>query len=205
MTISPKPLNPTHTENFDVRRIELPDLPPEWEPLDDEAKEFLKIEPGQMQTLAQQHLEEDIVSRRWFLVRNTYAWRCKSCRQGILPGAIHDYITYACEPRPFHGLNEVLMFWQKAIDDVGYDDYSMRIGEAIRPITPDEAKRMYFRIEARTGKDLAWIDFRARYLRRYKEYLRALGWTLSEVTRDQWELINRAAYRAYENARKGGD
>jgi hypothetical protein len=64
---------------------------------------------------------------------------------------------------------------------------------------------MYFRIEARTGKDLAWIDFRARYLRRYKEYLRALGWNFSEVTKDQWELINRAAYRAYEDSRKGGD
>jgi hypothetical protein len=205
MTTSFQPINPEHTENFDVRRILLPDLPPEWEPVDEEVMRFLEVKPGEIQTLAQHHLEEDIVSRRWFLVRNTWAWRCKNCRQGILPGAIHDYITLSCEPRPFHGLNEVLMFWRKTIGEAGYDSYTMRVGEVIVPINAQEAKKMYFRIEARTGKDLAWIDFRARYLRRYKEYLRALGWNISEVTKDQWELINRAAYRAYEDSRKGGD
>ena len=203
MTITP--LNPTSTENFDVRTIELPDMPPEWEAVDEEALAFLKVEPGQVQTLAQAHLEEDIVSKRWFLVRNTFAWRCKRCRQGILPGAIHDYISYACEPRPFHGLNEVLLFWRQAFEDIGYDSYTMRLGEAIVPITLDEAHKFYFRIEARTGKDLAWVDYRARYLRRYKEYLRALGWSLDTLSRDQWELVNRAAYRAYETSRKGGD
>lgn len=191
--------------NFDVRRIQLPDMPPEWDAVSDEERELLKVEPGGMQALWQHHLEEDIVSRRWFLVKNTFAWRCKNCRQGVMPGAIHPYITFSCEPRPFHGLNEVLMFWKKSIEDVGYDSYTMRVGEAIEPITQEKARQMYFRVEARTGKDLGWIDFRARYMRRYKEYLRVLGWVMSEVTRDQWELVNRAAYKAYESSLKGGE
>ena len=218
---------PNHAFNpsmFDVRVINLPDMPPEWEPVDDELLEYLKPDEHGMTALAQEHVIEDLVADRWFLVKNTFGFRCRNCRSGTLispgsmPGTIHPYITYACQERPFNGLNEVLMFWRHALGErldpsrfqdrrktpmerdelkQDFDAVTQRIGDAIEPISPSQAHQLYFKIEMITRRDFAWEDFRARYIRRYKEYLRALGWDPHSLATEQWKTVHTAARREY--------
>ena len=187
---------------INARDLFLPDLPPEWEAVDEEMAELLKPDEFGMQTPEQLFLEEHIAANRWFLVKNTLGWRCKRCRSGLitaansLPGTIHPYITVACQPRPFNGLNEVLMFWKTRVDDTE-DAFTARLGESIDPISAEKADEMYLRIEMVSGRDLRFSDFRARYIRRYKEFLRSSGWSVDDLTVEQWRLVHDAANREY--------
>jgi hypothetical protein len=194
------------SSGIDVRHLELPDMPSEWRPVDQELLHLLKPDEYGVQTLQQTYIEEGIYADRWFLVANSLAFRCKSCRQGVLPGAIHRYITKACLPRPFNGLNEVLMFWREQVgqDETDFDSFTMRMGENIIPITADRAQDMYLAIELKTGIDLAWHDFRSRYVRRYKDYLRTLQWDPADVSDEQWKLVIQAGHREYEDRLRKG-
>jgi hypothetical protein len=197
---------------MDVRILGLPDMPPEWDTVPPEVLRMLEPDERGLYSQQQMHIEEDIVSKRWFIVANTLGWRCKECRSGMmspnsLPGDIHPYITKGCLPRPFHGLNEILMFWREKgkLSDTTTDSFVMRLGEVIVPITVAQAKDFYQRIEDKIGLDLAWNDYYARYVRRYKEYLRSLGWNPTALSKEQRTAVLHIARQEYIAWKKGGE
>lgn len=175
------------------------DLPPEWDPIDPEIQAWLLTHRNEHGLVTQQQVdvEEQIIARRWYLITNSLGLRCKSCRQGIMPGAVHPYVTYSCEPRPFNGLNEVWAYWKYNVGD-NIDVMMMRLTDnAIVPITSAQAQKLYLRIEMRTKKNLAWKDFWVRYRKRYNRYLPTVGWRADMLTPEQWKRVQDQARKEF--------
>lgn len=127
------------------------DLPSEWAQIPPEI--LARLAPaGAIATPAQRAELNRIAAGRWFLVRNELGLRCGHCRQGILPGAVHPYISIACVEAPFHGLREIVLFMQET---AGADMLlsAMRPGTLV-PITRRQAEKLNARIRARGGRPI---------------------------------------------------
>lgn len=133
MTIDP--LSPTHD-----------DQPPEWQQIDPEILARLVPVNG-YHTPEQRVALNRIAAGQFFLVKNDLRAPCSACRQGILRGAIHDYITTGCIELPFNGLREVSMFYGQQ-DQGGKLWASLTMGTIV-PITAEDAAKLNDRIRTR--------------------------------------------------------
>ena len=93
--------------SLDPTAVKLLDTPPEWKVIPPEIFDRLKPKDG-IYTIEQRNHLDAITSARWFLVRNEVGARCRTCRVGRLPGAIHPYVSMGCLPVPFNGLDEMV-------------------------------------------------------------------------------------------------
>lgn len=130
------------------RAAYLPDMPPEWATIPDEI--ITRLVPSGGYTTPEQQAELNrIAAGRWFLVRNELRARCGACRQGTLPGAIHEYLTIACVEAPFNGLREVVLFMQS--HEHGDLLFSGLSAGTIVPITAERAAQFNRRIRQHGG------------------------------------------------------
>ena len=137
---------------IDPQAVHLPDLPPEWAAIPPELLVRLAPSAGYV-TPEQRATINRIAAGRWFLVRNDLRARCGSCRQGTIPGAIHDYISSHCVELPFNGLRELTVFLQE------YQHGDMILSAlqpgTLVPITAAVAQRLNARIRERGGQTIA--------------------------------------------------
>lgn len=129
------PMLPVHEDQPDV-----------WPEID--AELLARLVPTGGYYTPEQRVELNRIARgQWFLVRNDLRARCASCRQGILPGAVHEYVTTGCIELPFNGLREVSMFYAQH-DQHGRLWGSLSMG-TIAPISAEDAQVLNERIRAR--------------------------------------------------------
>lgn len=179
---------------FDPTYIIQDDMPQEWDPIDPEVLEFLMLPQNKwsLPTVEQVAIREQIIARRWYLVRNTYHEKCKRCKR------LHAYISNYCYDRPFNSLNEVFAWWrEKYSDGSGFDVMTQRLGEDFQPISQGRAFEQYVKIQLVSGKDLAWQDYWARYRRRYRNFLQSQNLNPALVTQQGWAEVRKHAYREY--------
>ncbi len=175
--------------SLDVRALVPADLPSEWAPTPDDVLEAMLLDERGLLTREQVALSESITASRYYLVRNTLAHECTTCKQGALRGAKHTYITRGCIERPFHGLSEVWAYWGEADRD-GQHILTLRLGEVIVPISTTAATSLMLKIQVRTGRDLVWLDFRRRYRKRYLDWLRDQGYLVLRQSKERTEVRN---------------
>lgn len=94
----------------------LRDLPPEWDSIPDDL--LVRLAPAGVgaMTPEQRVAMNQLARSQWFLVRNELGARCGNCASSPLgnpnrlPGAVHTYLTYKCQPLPFNGLRSVMLW-----------------------------------------------------------------------------------------------
>lgn len=136
-------------------------LPAEWLPMDEEL--LARLDPAGTLIGSTRHRAaiNRMAAARWFLVRNTWGERCSSCRQGIMPGAIHPYITIRCREAPFNGTRQFYL-WLR--DQPNRDEITARVREylvlyperdAFVPISGADARRLNQIIRDRGGRPVS--------------------------------------------------
>ena len=136
---------------FDPTQPNLDDLPPEWDELPAEVLARL-LTVGPVLTTEETAELNRIAQARWFLVRNDSRARCGNCRQGMLPGAIHDYLTLKCVEAPFNGLRQLQLYTQHVDGaDLVWTHFS---AGTIVPITATKARQLNERIIERGGRTM---------------------------------------------------
>lgn len=131
---------------IDPRRIILPDNPSEWPDIPEHIWEKLKPKNG-IYLPWQKRAMDKIARSRWFLIRNNHRERCGNCRQGAIPGAIHDYLTLGCVELPFHGIEDLVLVMQEWNEERRERLISGMTPGTIVPITPSDAFKYIGRIK----------------------------------------------------------
>ena len=115
---------------------------------------WLKLRPKNGIYLPWQRRAMDKIARsRWFLVRNEQRDRCGNCRQGTIPGAIHEYLTLGCIELPFNGVDDLVLVLESWDEERRERLISGMHPGMFVPITFGDARKYIRRIQAK-GYDL---------------------------------------------------
>lgn len=92
-------------------------------------------------------VRENALLDRWYLIRNTFAWKGRN-------GRVEAYFTVAGIEKPYHGVWGVYAAFQNIVQDAEFAQTMTLEAHAIgmiEPISTAQAQRLYDRIRARVG------------------------------------------------------